>query len=93
MKSGTTTENKIVLFRSPLLSGSGHPSETYMSVDEAEGSKKKGEVEFELWWRELLKTEPSYYKELVKIKRLCRDAFLAGRGSQVNPFGKREKAA
>lgn len=89
MESGTT--NKIVLFQSPLLSGNGLPSETYMSVDEVEGSKKKGEAEFELWWLELLKTEPSYYKEYVKIKQLCRDAFLAGR---VHSFrSERERAA
>lgn len=83
MKSGTTT--KIVLFRSPSLSGQGHPSKTYMSDQAAAGSKKKGEVEkeFEAWWEKLIKREP-HFAEYVKIKKACRDAFLAGRIGEVN---------
>lgn len=52
------------------------------SEESDEASKNEGdrdlEKKFELWWQTLLKGEAPYYSEYVKIKKMCRDAFLAG---------------
>lgn len=55
-----------------------------MTEESAEASKNKKcalEKEFESWWQALLQREAPYYSEYVKIKKLCRDAFLAGRST------------